>query len=98
MKCGRSDAKTRDHPCNFEQRAQLAFCQVSGINEDDEVHIECKFPILFHCEETLSNYTMTNQYGSQITMDGEISVKKKNPSVFKITIFFNNVGVYGIDQ
>lgn len=26
--CARSDAKTRDHPCNFEQRVQLAFCQV----------------------------------------------------------------------
>jgi len=25
--CARSDAKTRDHPCNFEQRVQLAFCQ-----------------------------------------------------------------------
>ncbi|KAL9974785.1 hypothetical protein ACROYT_G011868 [Oculina patagonica] len=27
VKCARSDAKTRDHPCNFEQRVQLAFCQ-----------------------------------------------------------------------
>lgn len=27
VKCARSDAKTRDHPCNFEQRTQLAFCQ-----------------------------------------------------------------------
>ena len=26
--CARSDTKTRDHPCNFEQRVQLAFCQV----------------------------------------------------------------------
>ncbi|KAJ7374597.1 Methyltransferase-like protein 17, mitochondrial [Desmophyllum pertusum] len=27
VKCARSDAKTRDHPCNFEQRVQLAFSQ-----------------------------------------------------------------------
>ena len=28
VKCARSDAETRDHPCNFEQRVQLALCQV----------------------------------------------------------------------
>ncbi|KAM7446109.1 Methyltransferase-like protein 17 [Porites harrisoni] len=27
VECARSDAETRDHPCNFEQRVQLAFCQ-----------------------------------------------------------------------
>lgn len=27
VKCARSDAETRDHPCNFEQRIQLALCQ-----------------------------------------------------------------------
>lgn len=27
VECARSDPKTRDHPCNFEQRVQLAFCQ-----------------------------------------------------------------------
>lgn len=27
VKCARSDAETRDHPCNFEQRVQLALCQ-----------------------------------------------------------------------
>ena len=63
MKCARSDAKTRDHPCNFEQRAQLAFCQVSGISEENEVYIECKFSILYNC----GNYSMVNQYGTLIT-------------------------------
>ncbi|XP_068723173.1 ribosome assembly protein METTL17, mitochondrial-like [Montipora capricornis] len=27
VECARSDPETRDHPCNFEQRVQLAFCQ-----------------------------------------------------------------------
>lgn len=27
VECARSDPITRDHPCNFEQRVQLAFCQ-----------------------------------------------------------------------
>ena len=54
MKCARSDAKTRDHPCNFEQRAQLAFCQVREINEENEVSMECKFSALFHCGKILA--------------------------------------------
>ena len=34
VKCARSDAETRDHPCNFEQRVQLALFQVC--NERDK--------------------------------------------------------------
>jgi len=63
VKCARSDAKTRDHPCNFEQRTQLAFCQVREINAENEVSMECKFSSLFL-------YPMEKEYGSQITMDG----------------------------
>lgn len=52
VKCARSDAETRDHPCNFEQRVQLALCQVCNERDKKVICLLLRFGFINWIDKT----------------------------------------------